>query len=245
MDNWFGATSTSIFHPFSISHLLMLAIAASGLFFLIIRKKQLRESSSFFSQLRWALFMLLLFSEISYQTWAISNDVWSVSRHIPLHLCGIASITAMIGLVTLHRTWIQISFFIGIFPAVLTLITPDLPYDFQHYRFWKFFIHHMSIPWACLFLALWKPSSITLRSVFMVYSLLLLYAMIIGFIVNPLTGSNYLYLSRLPNATTPLNFFGSGIWYYLNLGFTALLLFLGQYFLWRKFFINQQKKAAV
>ncbi|MCP2035737.1 putative integral membrane protein (TIGR02206 family) [Planomicrobium sp. HSC-17F08] len=244
MENWFGATSTSAFQPFSVSHLIMLAIAASGLVFLMARKKQLRESSSFFLQLRWTLFILLFVSEISYQTWAISSGVWRFSGHVPLHLCGIASVTALIGLVTLRPFWIQVSFFIGVFPALLTLITPELPYDYQHFRFWKFFIHHMSIPWACLFLALWKPSAITFRSVFLVYSLLVLYALLIGLMINPLTGSNYLYLSQLPQATTLLSFFGNGIWYYLNLGMAALLLFLGQYWLWKKFFIRPPKKAV-
>lgn len=244
MEIWFGPTSTSAFQPFSASHLIMLMIAASGLAFLVFRKNQLRESPSFFSQLRWTLFGLLLTSELSYQAWAIANGVWRFSGHVPLHLCGVASITAMIGLVTLRPAWIQVSFFIGIFPAFLTLITPELPYDYHHFRFWKFFIHHMSIPWACLFLALRKPSAITFRSVFLVYGLLVLYALLIGLVVNPLTGSNYLYLSQLPQAATPLNFFGSGIWYYLNLSITALLLFLGQYGLWKNFFFSSSKKAA-
>lgn len=244
MADWFNATSTSAFTPFSPSHLLMLGLAAAGFVFLIARKNQLRQSPSFFSKLRWILFALLLVSEVSYQVWAISNHVWSFSGHVPLHLCGIASITAMIGLVTLRPAWIQTSFFIGLFPAFMALLTPELPHDFQHYRFWKFFIHHMSIPWASLFLALWKPSAITGRSVFTVYFLLVMYALVIGFIVNPLAGSNYLYLSRLPEASTPLNFFGNGSWYYLNLGIAAFLLFAAQYFIWTKLFIFPRKKAA-
>lgn len=244
MDNWFGATSPSVFVPFSISHLLMLVAAIGGFVFLLAQKNQLRESPLFFARVRWTLFVLLLVSEISYQAWAISNGVWSFSGHVPLHLCGIASITAMIGLLTLRPVWIQISFFIGILPAILTLITPELPHDFQHYRFWKFFIHHMAIPWACLFLALRKPAVISLRSLFLVYFLLVGYALIIGFFVNPAAEANYLYLSRLPEAATPLSFFGSGIWYYLNLGIAAFLLFAGQYLFWKKFFIGTEKKAA-
>lgn len=245
MGSWFGATSTSIFVPFSLSHLLMLGLVLAGFAFLVAKQKQLQNSPAFFSQLRWTLFALLLISEISYQVWAFSNDVWSFSGYVPLHLCGIASITAMIGLVTLRPIWIQISFFIGILPAFLALITPELPHGYEHYRFWKFFIHHMSIPWACLFLALRKPSAITLRSVFTVYFLLVVYALVIGFLVNPLAGSNYLYLSQLPDAATPLSFFGSGIWYYLNLGIAAFLLFLGQYFLWKKLFVDPNEKAAL
>ena len=244
MDQWFGATSVYPFQAFSASHWIMLAIALAGLVSLLLLKNQLRDSSDNFHWLRWTLFFLLLFSEISYQLWAFTSGVWSFNGHVPLHLCGIASITAMIGLLTYNKIWIQISFFIGILPAFLALITPELPYDYQHYRFWKFFVHHTSIPWACLFLALIKPKSITLRSVFIVYLLLVLYAIIIGFLINPLTDSNYLYLSQLPDAATPLNFFGKGYWYYLNLGATALAIFLLQYILWQKLIIKQNKKAV-
>lgn len=235
MDSWFGRTSAYYFEPFSESHLITLAAAIACLILLPLFKKRFQPPSKTFQWLRWILFSLLLLSEISYQLWAITSGVWSFQGHVPLHLCGIASITAMIGLLTFNKTWIQISFFIGILPAFLALITPELPYDYQHYRFWKFFIHHTTIPVACLFLAFSKPSAITLRSVFFVYSLLIFYALAIGFIVNPLSGANYLYLAQLPAASTPLSFFGDGIWYYTNLGLTAFIIFLLQYFTWRHF----------
>lgn len=241
MDSWFGETSTYYFTPFSASHLIMLAAAAAGIILLVLFRKQMRPKSTAFNTLRWILFVLLLVSEASYQYWTISNGLWNFSGHVPLHLCGIASITAMIGLLTMNKTWIQISFFIGLFPAFLAMVTPELPYGYQHFRFWKFFVHHTAIPWACLFLALAKPATITLRSVFKVYFLLIIYALIIGFIVNTLTASNYLYLSQLPDATTPLSFFGDGIWYYLNLGLTALVLFLLQYYIWNRFITNPKR----
>ena len=239
MDSWFGKTSAYYFEPFSVSHITMLSAAFACLILLLLFKNRLQPASKFFQWLRWILFSLLLLSEISYQIWAITSGVWSFQGHVPLHLCGIASITAMIGLLTFNKTWIRISFFIGILPAFLALITPELPYDYQHYRFWKFFIHHTAIPVACLFLALSKPSVITLRSVFFVYFLLILYALIIGFIINPITGANYLYLAQLPTASTPLSFFGDGIWYYLNLGLAALAIFLLQYFTWRRFILKK------
>ncbi|MBT2571397.1 TIGR02206 family membrane protein [Planococcus sp. ISL-110] len=235
METWFAATSTHSFNPFSLNHLLALAIAAAGIIALVSAKKRLREQKRLFQWLRWPLLALLFVSEFSYQYWAITNEVWSFSGQMPLHLCGIASLTAMIGLLTMRPLWIQLSFYIGILPAFLALITPELPYDYQHFRFWKFFIHHISIPWACLFLALCRPDTITLRSVFSVYTLVLAYAALIGFWINPLTDSNYLYLMQRPTTTSPLDFFGDGLWYYINLCLTALLLFFIQYLLFRKF----------
>lgn len=235
METWFGPTSDYPFEVFSFSHLLALSIAFIGLLCLILLKDHLGVKARSFQRLRWLLLAILFLSEVSYQYWAITHDLWSFSRHVPLHLCGIASLTAMIGLLTLRPLWIQISFFIGIVPAVLALVTPDLPYDYQHYRFWKFFIHHTAISWACLLLSLAIPKAITIRSVFSIYALLLLYAAFIGFLVNPMTESNYLYLSRRPSVASPLDFFGDGLWYYINLCLVALLLFFGQYLLFQRF----------
>lgn len=235
METWFAATSTHSFNPFSLNHLLALAIAVVGIIALISVKQRLKGQEKLFRSLRWPLLAILVISEFSYHYWAITNEVWRFSGQMPLHLCGIASLAAVIGLLTMRPLWIQLSFFIGIVPAFLALITPDLPYDYQHFRFWKFFVHHIAIPWSCLFLALCRPEVITMRSVFSTYTLVLAYAALIGFWINPLTESNFLYLMQRPATTSPLDFFGDGLWYYINLCLTALLLFFVQYLLFRKF----------
>ncbi|WP_211654157.1 YwaF family protein [Planococcus alpniumensis] len=236
MDTWFGARSDYPFELFSVSHLVVLAIAMIGFLCLILLRDNLSAKDALFQQLRWLLFFVLLISEVSYQYWAISHDFWSFNRYMPLHLCGIASVTAMIGLVTLRPFWVRMSFFIGIVPAALALVTPDMPYDYQHYRFWKFFVHHTAIAWACWFLALAMPNALTWRSVFSVYGILLVYAAFIGFWVNPQTGSNYLYLSQRPSTVSPLDFFGDGVWYYINLCLVAFFLFAAQYGIFRWLF---------
>ncbi|WP_422121982.1 TIGR02206 family membrane protein [Planococcus sp. X10-3] len=241
MDSWFGTGSEHYFIPFSTSHLIVLTVALLGLLLLLLFRKSLGKRSRSFQSLRWVLFSLLVLCETSYQYWAISNDIWYAAGHLPLHLCGVASLTAMIGLVTLRKSWIQIAFFIGIVPSFLALVTPDMPYDYHHFRFWVFFILHMVIPWASLLLALSNPGLISFRSVLKVFGLLVAYAIVIGFLINPLIGANYLYLAQLPTADTLLHFFGDGIWYYLNLGITALLLFLLQFFLWHQFIVKNQK----
>lgn len=125
MDSWFGARSDYPFELFSESHLVVLAIALTGLLCLILLRDNLAAKDALFQQLRWLLFLVLFISEVSYQYWAISHEYWSFNRYMPLHLCGVASITAMIGLVTLHPFWVRVSFFIGIVPAALALVTPE------------------------------------------------------------------------------------------------------------------------
>ncbi|EMF47809.1 hypothetical protein B481_0343 [Planococcus halocryophilus Or1] len=130
-------------------------------------KNKLKETQQGVNWLRWTLLTLLLASEISYHYWAITNDVWRFHNQMPFHLCGVASVVSIIGLLTMRPFWIQLAFFLGVLPAFLALVTPELPYDYQHFRFWKFFIHHTAITWACLFLALSRPQVITMRSFFL------------------------------------------------------------------------------
>lgn len=244
METWFAARSDSSFELFSDSHLLVLGIALAGLLCIVLLKDKLAANAKLFRWLRWPLFAVLLITEISYQYWALSHGFWSFGLHAPLHLCGAASLTAMLGLLTLRPLWIKISFFIGILPALLALVTPEMPYDYQHFRFWVFFVQHTAIIWACLLLGVKFSTVITVRSVFFVYVLLLGYAAVIGFLVNPLVDANYLYLAGRPTTASPLDFFGDGVWYYINLCLAALLLFLIQYGMFYLFIQKRRKKRT-
>lgn len=233
MAQWFSQQSDHHFQAFSTSHLIVLIVAVTGFLIMFLTYKNWPDHPVIHQIIRWVFFILLLLSEVSYQIWAHYHNVWSFRYHTPLHLCGIASIIAMLALLFKKKLFIQLAFFFGVIPAFLTLITPDLIYDYQHYRFWKFFVHHLAISWSCMFVALSKPQSITFPSALISYAFLLGYAALIGFVVNPMIDANYLYLTQQPNANTLLNFFGEGIFYYINLVSIAFFLFLFQYLIWR------------
>lgn len=240
MENFFSSSPAQNFEIFSASHLAAVSFALLAAVSLFIVRKKVQESHPLFHVLRWGLFAVLITCELSYHVWAVSMDIWTFSGYMPFHLSSIGAITAMIGLFTLNRTWVQISFFIGIVPAFLTLVTPDLRYDYDHLRFWIFFLQHIAILLASLFLALHRPTWITLRSVGGVYLLLLLYAAFVGFIINPVLDSNFMYLANRPGSDTLLDFFGEGFTYYLSLSLTALAVFLLQFFLWSKLIVKKE-----
>ncbi|WP_163527504.1 TIGR02206 family membrane protein [Halobacillus ihumii] len=229
MQKWFGPWINQPFQLFGTSHLIMLIVFLLGMIVLYLFSANIRKGTRTHQVIRWGLFSLLISCEISYQIWTVTNDVFSPAEHLPLHLCGVASLIAMIGLLTYQKKLIQINYFIGIIPAMLALITPDIPHGYEHFRFWKFFLHHMAIPWASFFLILTSSVSINRRVMFETYSYLILYAVIIS-CMNQLIDSNYLYLSGPPAANTPLNYLGEGLWYYLNLSLLALAVF--SFMLW-------------
>ncbi|WP_373894731.1 YwaF family protein [Virgibacillus natechei] len=235
MKEWFNDLHGEPFIAFGSNHITILIIYFVGLITLLLTYKRILANPSTYNFIRWTLFVLLILSELSYQVWTAANGIWNLRDHMPLHLCGIAGITGAIALVTYNKKLITITFFIGLIPAFLALVTPELPYDIPHFRFWKFFIHHMTISWVGIFLVVTSSVKITFKSTLEAYVYLLIYAAMIGFFINPVLNSNYLYLSHTPSANTPLDLLGSGAWYYINLCLLALVVFVGLFGVYKIF----------
>ncbi|MFD1037721.1 TIGR02206 family membrane protein [Virgibacillus byunsanensis] len=235
MGEWFTTLYGDSFAPFGTSHLIVLFIYLAGIILLLITYKKIISSNYLYNTLRWFFFSLLILSELGYQAWSIHNGIWSLREYIPLHLCGIASIIAAAALATHNKKLIYITFFIGLIPSLLALITPELPYGYPHFRFWKLFIHHIAISWVSIFLVATNPIKITFKAMVETYGYLLIYAAIIGFLINPWLNSNYLYLSTTPTTSTPLDLLGSGFWYYVNLCLLGLIVLIGQFGLYKLF----------
>ncbi|RDW16005.1 TIGR02206 family membrane protein [Oceanobacillus arenosus] len=229
MKEWFMTIDGDPFISFGTSHFVMILIYVIGLILFFLVRKRIGLGSRTYNIIRWSLFSTLVLSEVSYQIWTATNGIWSVSEYIPLHLCGIASIICAIALASLNRRLIVIAFFIGSIPALLAIITPELLYDFPHFRFMQFFISHLAISWTGIFLLATSSIKVTFMSMLETYVYLLIYAAIIGFVVNPLLGSNYLYLANKPTTHTPLDLLGSGVWYYANLCLVGFGVFLGMW----------------
>jgi hypothetical integral membrane protein (TIGR02206 family) len=170
----------------------------------------------------------------------VVNDMWHPSHSLPLQICSIAVILAIIALVTLNKNVIIITFFVGFIPAGLTIITPELTFDFPHYRFWHFFLHHIILSCVSLYLVLVYKVNITFKTTMAAFGALLLYALVIGIFINPMFGGNYLFLSNSPENETLINFLGTGVIYIVNLviaGFVVFMISFGIYKLavrWRE-----------
>lgn len=231
MKDWFGTLDGEPFTAFGPSHITMIFIYFIVMLTLIFTYKKINKN--WYHALRWVSFSILILAELCYQAWAATNGIWSTREQLPLHLCSIASIVGAIALATQHKKLITITFFIGFIPPFLALITPELPYDFPNFRFFIFFLHHITISFVGLFLVLTNAVQLTLKSTLEAYGYLLIYASIIGFFVNPILDSNYLYLANTPSTSSPLDLLGSGVSYYVQLCLLGLVVFIGLYYLYR------------
>ncbi|ASF39123.1 TIGR02206 family membrane protein [Halobacillus halophilus] len=232
MPEWFNIQIQDRFEFLSTSHMIMLAILFSGIALLLIFHQTLQKNDRLQQIIRWTLFVLLLGGEIGQTIWGLANHNWNMEDHAPLHLCGIASILGMVALLFYRHKVIQILYFIGIIPPIVTLLTPEVFYSFPHFRFLKFFLHHMALAWTGIFLILVSSARVTFRSLLMMFGYLNLYAVFI-FFLNRQIGTNYLFLAGTPDVSTPLDALGEGVWYYVNLELFCFGLFLGMYGLYR------------
>lgn len=231
MKDYFFTLTGEVFPFFGFSHIAVICVYFALLASILILFKVKSANQRIFSWIRWTFFTLLILWETAYHIWASLNGFWYLSTYLPFHLCSIASLVCAFALLTLNRRLIVLGFFIGFIPALAAILTPELIYDFPHFRFILFFGQHITISLSALFLLLDNRLHITLKDTFESYAVLLTYAAFIGFLINPLLGSNYLFLSSKPVASTPLDFLGEGFWYYVNACLLALVLFLALFWL--------------
>ncbi|MCG5103784.1 YwaF family protein [Oceanobacillus alkalisoli] len=233
MMEWFLTVGGEKFNLFGPSHLVMLFLYVVGAFLLLFLHKKILSNHRLFQTIRWTFFTLLLACEITYQTWAAINGIWV--HNLPFHLCGIAGLVGAAALFTLNKKLMVITFYIALIPALLALLTPDLSYDFPNFRYFKFFIHHITISLTAIFVAIIASESkaITFKGMLETYLYLVIYAFLAGLIINPWLNANYLFLSHPPVSATPLDWFGTGIWYRLNLGVVCFIVFFLQFLSYR------------
>lgn len=243
MGEWFGSKSIMAFNIFGWHHTLMITLYLIGMGYLLVYSKKLKQENRLTQTFRWGLFIILVCSELSYQAWGILNGTWNSPEFLPFQLCSIAGILAMLALFTQNHKLIQISFFIGIVPSFLAVITPELQHGYPHFRFWQFFIHHIILSWSSLFLVVSNTISITFKKALESYAYLLIYAGIIGFFINPAFDANFLFLARTPSASTPLDLLGDGFWYYFNLCLVGLIVFIALYTIYKLFAYYVNKKS--
>ncbi|MFD1738027.1 TIGR02206 family membrane protein [Bacillus salitolerans] len=220
----FSVTEMRTFELFSIQHIAVLVMFVAVSIFLIVCRMKLKPHQSI---IKWTLFTLLVLSEISAQLWVIATDQWEIGS-LPLHLCSISTFISIYLFLKPSKKAFYLLFFTGTFPPILSMVTPELFYQFPHYRFLKYFLHHSAITWSVLYFIVFEGYRVPRKAIWTGLFLLNIIAIPI-FILNILLDTNFFYLATPTESTTILSFFGTGIMYYVNLEIAALIVFFITY----------------
>lgn len=228
------------FFAYSSSHFIMLGIFIFLITCLYVSRKWLKEGQkSKYSRI--ALASVLILCELTLNWWYVDQSIYRTKDTLPLELCSISLYLCIFMLLFNNRFIFQIAYFIGIGGAIQALLTPVLFYGAPHFRFYQFFIAHMGIILAVLYMAWVEGYRPTLKSVglTMVFLNILL---VIVLPINWLTGGNYMFLAHKPETASLLDFLGPYPWYLLSMEAFALFFFLLLYLPFSKRFERMKIK---
>src|SRR6202162_6058293 len=192
------------FHPFGLSHLVVIFLTIVVPFVLAVivhrTKSRFLERSICF-----VISALLLINYVAYLIVARQFGVAEWQKMLPMQLCDWAMIVIIGALWTGNRRWLELAYFWGIGGTLQAIITPNLRFGFPDLRFISFFVAHSGIIIGIVFLMLvygFRPRGIGVLRTFAwteVY-------FVVAFTTDLLTDENYGFLLHKPEAASLLSF---------------------------------------
>lgn len=177
--------------------------------------------------------LTLLVMEVLYHVGMIVTGRWGLSDSLPLELCSISLLVAIVLLWTGNRHLYDFIFFAGIGGALQAMATPVLDVGFPHFRYFHFFYTHIGIIITALYFTWMKgyrPTFIGIIKTMIILNLLLP----LIFAVNVFFQGNYMFLREKPVNGSLLDYLGPYPWYILALEGVAFLIFVFLWLLFRK-----------
>jgi hypothetical integral membrane protein (TIGR02206 family) len=166
---------------------------------------------------------------------------FNLQNALPLHLCDLAAICAMIALCTRKQLAYELAYFWGLGGTLQALITPDLPPDFPNIRYFTFFIGHCGILVGVAYLTFaleMRPVPRSLLRVFWACQVYLLTAAVVDFS----TGANYGYVRGKPLHASLMDDLGP--WPYYLISLEALALFSFAFYYLPFFILDRTRRSS-
>lgn len=205
--DWFkhffrGTPDGYVFPIWSLTHFVMLAIAFIGVEFIILNKEKLKDSQKG-KIFKYLMIIVLALQQIILYLWYGFSGYFTIHESLPLYNCRIAIIFTIIALITDKKLFRNVSCYWGVAGAILALMMPtDLdPFSFPHYTNICFFLGHIGLLWATIYILIVDGYRIDKKSLKSIIYFTNTYHLLI-YIFNIVTNSNYCYLNKAPIART-------------------------------------------
>jgi hypothetical integral membrane protein (TIGR02206 family) len=218
MKSWFNEGDSG-FVMFGWEHLLSLCVIFLVVVTMYLLKSRLKKSPA----IKFVLVVGLILSEVTYQFWAVYNELWTMKLYLPLQLCSLNILLCIVLLLTENKKLFAFVYLFGFTGAIQGLLTPELYQEPWHFRFVQYFIAHGLIVWTALYFAVIKSYRISLNNFVRSFVWLNVYAAAVYF-VNLVIGANYMFLMRKPGSASLLDYLGPHPWYILALEGVAFVL---------------------
>ena len=180
------------------------------------------------------LSLTLLLINIIHISYLLFFDIWSISEHLPLHLCSINSlICSFILFIPKNKNLYEFIFYTGVIGGTVAITTPQLvDYDGSLTQYLIYYLSHgliILIPLYIFYYLNFELQKLSWLRAWVVMNILM--ALLIPF--NYYLKSNYMYVNKPPKVDNPL-IIGEWPVYLINLEVIILLLFVVTYFIFTK-----------
>lgn len=228
MPSFFARYTEESFIPYSASHAAMLAVMMVLAALIYYFRSGIRSHPLVKTIIRYSILLGLVIPQIVLYYWYADQGLWDVKYTLPLELCSISQMLAIIMLLTRSRLLYQIVFFAGIGGAMQAMLTPDLDYPSPHFRFFHFFIVHIAIILAPLYMTWVENFRPTWKSIWITMIFLNILLVVVGG-TNLLLGANYMFLREKPEGPSLLDLLGPYPYYLAAEEVIALVIFTMMY----------------
>lgn len=182
-----------------------------------------------FAQFSAIVILLIKIAELSYRHIYVGEPIYSL---LPLHMCNLTLIIAILTMLTKSQKLFQLTYY-WCLGALFAVITPDIKYLFPHPLTLSFYITHFYLLFAAIYGILFFNFKPTFKGWVNSFITLNIFAFII-FFINKKLGTNYLYVNRIPNFSSPLDYFGQWPYYIIVVEIIYLILTYGIYYPFRR-----------
>jgi hypothetical integral membrane protein (TIGR02206 family) len=155
----------------------------------------------------WGLAVLLVVNEVTWWAVIAVRGEWGWGYALPLYLCDAAGFVAAIALMTRRPLLVEVTYFWGLAGTIQAMITPDLHYDFPSYFYFQYFVQHIGIVVAALFLVLGLRIQPRRGSIVRLVVITVIFTALAG-VADAITGGNYMYLHSKPASGSLLDYMG-------------------------------------
>lgn len=213
------------FVMFSTAHLVILVIILLIAIILFLSRKNYSLKQQKHQLIERLFAISLLIMELLYYVWMYGTGRWDVGNSLPLELCSISLMLAIILLWTGNKLLYDFVFFAGIGGALQALATPVLDLSFPHFRYFHFFYTHAGIILTALYFTWIKGYRPTFKGIIKAMAMLNGVAAFV-FVVNLITEGNYMFLRMKPTTSSLLDYLGAYPWYIISLEVVTFIIFV-------------------
>jgi hypothetical integral membrane protein (TIGR02206 family) len=206
--------ATERFEAFGAQHYLVLLIFLAGIGAAAVWGRSHRDSDRQQRERRVFAAVLALVG-ISMQGYQLTPDDFALGTSLPLQLCDVATVGAVIALWSADGRAAAFTYYVGLTLTVQAVLTPSLAEPFPHPRFFGFWALHLLVIWAAVYLTWGLGIRPTWRRYGFTVAVTAAWAAAV-YAFNVVAGTNYGYLNRKPPAASALDLLGPWPWYVAN-----------------------------